>query len=220
MSDVFTRHFFRYYIAKIAGQDFTSISEIALEIFVDAAIYRLGKYAREIRSFIEHSGRTEPNGYDVFQILRRYRETMKDLATFIVDRQTPMENLVRDYPITQGLKFDALTQQGVFPFRVGPSHQDPSDNTLPHIPRFLPSPFSIRGLPADPAAGTGNLDLMRREIDTEKILVKMKEEARKRPVLYDIDIDCPLVSEIVNAVIGVAKDDGEEVEQTSLENLG
>jgi hypothetical protein len=202
MTDEFTRHFFRYYIAKIASQDFGSISEIALDIFVDAAIYRVTKYAREIRNLIETSGRTEPNGFDVFHVLWRYRETMKDLAGFIVDRQTPMENNVREYPISLGLKFDSPDHQDTLPFRVGrPRFDMNSEVSAPHIPRFFPSPFGERGLQRDNSLDESALPI-RRETDVDRILEVMRMEMAKPPEPSRINIDCPLVESIVKSVFG------------------
>jgi hypothetical protein len=67
MSDEFTRHIFRIILARAAQtRDFTSISEITLEIFIDAVISRLSDFARTAASIASHCGRTDTNGLDVF----------------------------------------------------------------------------------------------------------------------------------------------------------
>jgi hypothetical protein len=199
MTDEFTRHFFKFYIAKVASGEFGTVSEMALEIIADVAIYRLMKYSREIRLLIEHSGRTEPNGYDVFNVLWRYRETMSTLACFIVDRHVSTEVNVRDYPISATSKFATSDEQDVLPFRAGaPVDALSTESPLPHIPRFFPSPFGESGIIPD-GDDTG-ASLLRRPADGDAIRSAMRNTVPPAPP--QIHIDCPLVREIIKAVIG------------------
>jgi hypothetical protein len=202
MSDDFTRHIFKHYIAKIAAQQkFTSVSEASLEILADVTIYRLRKYAREIRELIEHGGRTEPNGYDVFDVLWRYRESMTTLVNFIINftTTTTVEIPVREYPIATPTKFSGGDQQDVVPFRAGAVIEAlPLESPLPHIPRFLPSPFGEHGIaPDDDESGTS---LVRRPADADAILSAMRMPVERE--VPEIRLDCPLVDEIVRAVVG------------------
>jgi hypothetical protein len=206
MTDEFTRHFFKHYIAKVATQrGFTSISETALDILADVAIYRLQRLGRELRSLIEHSGRTEPNGYDVFDVLWRYRETMTTLAQFITDYGTATEIAVREYPISMGNKFGGGDQQDVLPFRAGSVPEVmPLDPPLPHIPRYFPSPFGEQGIaPDDEESGSS---LLRRPVDADAILSAMRAPVDRE--LPGIRFECPLVDEIVRAVVGEQRAEG------------
>jgi hypothetical protein len=205
MSDDLTRHVFKFYIAKALAspqddqQKITSISEAALDILADVAIHRLTKWAREIRVLLDHSGRTEPNGADVFAVLARYRESMASLGQYIIDKQFTADLQVRDYPLAGGVRFPTTDQQDAFPFRVpAPPGVFPSDLPLPHIPRSFPSPFSDAGI--QPEDETRAITVLRRPGDTEAILAAMQEQPPERR--EEIHLHCPLVDEIVKAVIG------------------
>ncbi|OHT08885.1 hypothetical protein TRFO_22474 [Tritrichomonas foetus] len=213
MSDEFTRHFFKHFIAKLAanmsdGNGFTSLSEMALDIFADAAIYRLQKYAREIRQMIEYSGRTEPNGFDVFNVLWRYKETMNTLSVFLIDQGQTLEFQVKEYPVPQASRFHSRYMQGsdILPFRANTAiGYDPTQNEppLPHIPRFFPSPFGEEGILIDDDLDSGaNSNLIRRQNDVDALVSVMKEQTPEVPIPPEIHIDCPFVDQLINAVIG------------------
>lgn len=107
MSDDFTRHVMRVMIARLAeGYSFTSISEAALEIFVDAVIERLSDYASAAGRTAAHGGRTQSNIYDVLTALARYDESVETLADFQASSYVPQfEFLVEPYPLPRFPKF-------------------------------------------------------------------------------------------------------------------
>jgi hypothetical protein len=204
MSDELTRHVFKFYIAKAAASaqeeqvKVASISEAALDILADVAIYRLTTWSREIRALLDHSGRTEPNGYDVFAVLARYRENMTSLGQYIIDKQFAADLNVRPYPLPGGVKFPSADQSEAFPFRASaPIAPLPSEPSLTHIPGSFPSPFGDAGIASDDdVQGT---TLLRKESDRETILASMKDQRPERS--EEIKLDCQLVHEIVRAVL-------------------
>lgn len=210
MTDEFTRQVFRSYIAKAAAERFVSISDMALDIAADVAIHRLTVLARELRVIVEHSGRTEPNGFDVFDVLQRYRENVKSLAQYIIDGPADAQDMpnIKEYPIPGQSRYysdSRFFQEPELPFRVGfgaPIDTTP-DDALPHIPNFLPSPFGETGLQQDEESGESSVK--RRSGDKDAIMSAVQAElaarAEERQTI-NVKLDCPLVEQIVNAVVG------------------
>lgn len=211
MSDEFTRSFLKHYIARVATQSritqddrgFTSISESALDIISDAAIYHLTKIAREIRNLIEHSGRTEPNAMDVFDVLSRYKEDWLSLASFInTSRDQDTDVSIIPYPIKQQSRYyTRFTQEPDVPFRANyiPT-MDPSTDALPHIPSFLPRPFGEDGLPERDDEIEDSLQ--RRGGHKDAIMAAMREmDVEKEPPQIDLP-ECDLIETIMKAVLG------------------
>ncbi|KAH0790713.1 hypothetical protein GPJ56_005308 [Histomonas meleagridis] len=210
MSEEFTRHFFRYFIAKMAmnlssGNEqeiaIASISENTLDILADVAIYYLTKLAREIRDIVELSGRTEPNGYDVFNVLRRYRESMNSLSSFIVDRGNTGEVVVKDYPIVSQARIfspDVQQEGDLFPFRANSiidyTDRSKSEFIPPHIPRFFP-------LPEDMDENLKN-EWLRRSYDSEEIMEAVEEQSQTADLAPKLQADSPLVEEIIKSIFG------------------
>lgn len=208
MSDEFTHHFFRYFIAKMANNissgneqeevlTVSTISESTLDILADVSIYYLTKLAHEIRQMVELSGRTEPNGYDVFKVLRKYRETIISLSSFIVDRsvRNTSEVTVRDYPIAQPRPFVNEEQEyDVFPYRANAVVDDSELDEMqypPHIPRFFP-------MPEDMDDGLKN-SWLRKTDGLETLKDALKERRQVEPIPA-IKTDCPLVDEIIKSI--------------------
>ena len=211
MTDEFTRHFFKHFIAKFIamneGGGFSSVSDTALEIFTDAVIYRIQKYAREIRNLVEFSGRTEPNGYDVFNVLWRYRENMTTLASYLIDKGQSFEIQVKEYPIQQSSRFYSRYTQSadLLPFRTGAPFigYDMSATPLPHIPRFFPSPFGEKGISIEDGVGGENSNLMRRQNDVDTIISEMKEYVPPVQIPPEIKMEsCKFIDQLINSVIG------------------
>ena len=204
--DEFTRQVFRNYIAKVAAEKFSSISDMALDIAADAAIHRLTKLAHTVREIIEHSGRTEPNGFDVFDALYRYRESIKSLAQFVVDKTFDGDMLyVPEYPVEQSGYYGRLMQDVDLPFRAGMGApiDTTSDEAMPHVPRFLPSPFGEHGLQQDDESGESTVK--RRSGDRDAIMSAVRAELAapgEHRQTVDVKIDCPLVEQIVKSVVG------------------
>jgi hypothetical protein len=124
---------------------------------------------------------------------------MSTLACFIVDRHVSSEVNVRDYPISTTSKFATSDEQDVLPFRAGaPVDALPTESPLPHIPRFFPSPFGESGILVDGDDSAANL--LRRPADGDAIRSAMRNAIP--PDLPEIQIDCPLVGEIIRAVVG------------------
>lgn len=215
MSDQFTVHFFKHLIGKLANNlsdeyKFTSISERALDILADAAIYRLQTYAREIRQLIEYSGRTEPNGFDVFNILWRYNETIESISRYTSDQGLSYEIPVKEYPIQQQSRYHSRFMQGtdILPFRANTNIEyDLSSNgpPLPHIPIFFQPQFGENGASIDDELDNGaNSNLIRRQADIDVITSAMKDQI-KESVPEDsipIKMDCEFINQLVAMVIG------------------
>lgn len=232
MSDEFTRHFFKYFIEKIAAnlsenESFTSVSEIALDIFADIAIYRLQKYGREIRQLIEYSGRTEPNGFDVFSVLWRYNETVRSLCEFLVEHGQPFEIQIKDYPIQQNSRTHSQFMQGtdMLPFRAT-SQMDFDTSTngppLPHIPKFFQPQFNDEGILIDDDIDSGtNSNLIRRQADSDVIVSVMKEQMNA-PSQNDaplININCPFIDQLISSIIGETQQESDEQQQKDQQNI-
>lgn len=213
MSDEFTHHFFRYFIAKMANNISTgnetelkvsTISEATLDILADVSIYHLTKLAHEIRQIVELSGRTEPNGYDVFRALRKYRETIISLSSFIVDRsvRNTSEVSVREYPIAQPRPFAAEEEEmEVFPYRANGVTDDIEigDGAAlpPHVPRFFPAPEDLdEGLRGSWLRSGGDPELLGDAV-----------RARTAEPIPLIRTDCPLVDEIVKSIFCSAEEE-------------
>lgn len=197
MGDELTRQVMKFFITRAAGrQEFTSISEIGLEIFTDAAIHRLKTYAREVLAMAEHAGRTDPIVTDVFDALWVYRENTPSLQQYVVDNKTFATDLqIIDYPVAASTW--ASTEVGA-PFRAdaGP---DPSEDALPHVPKFIPSPFGNGGIEQD---AVGSLMLKRRGGDRDAIMnavYTMNESVREQGVAT-IRMEGSLVDQIAVAV--------------------
>lgn len=149
MSDDFTRHIFEIIISKVAqAKGFSTISESALNIFVEVVIERLSQYARSAAHLTNHCGRTDTNGFDVFEALSKFNESPETLASFINSMESipPFEFLVEPYPLPRLSRFykDNPNQtnqsewNAVLPFRANsciPSYEKSS----PSIPSFFPS---------------------------------------------------------------------------------
>lgn len=148
MSDEFTRHIFEIIISKVAqAKGFSTISESALNIFVEVAIERLSQYARSAAHLTNHCGRTDTNGFDVFEALSKFNESPETLASFINSMESipPFEFLVEPYPLPRLSRFYTTSNQSnqsewsaILPFRANtciPSYEKNSSS----IPSFFPS---------------------------------------------------------------------------------
>ena len=136
MSDEFTRGVFRVITARaLRGSGFTTISETALEILVEATIARLTAYARAAAQTTAHCGRTDTNAMDVFAGLARFGESVETLALFLNrgDLFPPFEFLVEPYPIPSTDAKPAPPTGDTIPFRANMSFG------AGHIPTFFPS---------------------------------------------------------------------------------
>ncbi|KAK8875356.1 hypothetical protein M9Y10_005521 [Tritrichomonas musculus] len=231
MSDEFTKHFFKYFIKKIAANlgetenCFTSVSEMALDIFADIAIYRLQKYAREIRQLIEYSGRTEPNGLDVFSVLSQYNETGRSLCGFLVEHGQPLEVQIDEYPIQQTSRHSQYMQgTDMLPFRANSTMEFDTSSSgppLPHIPKFFQPQFNEEGILIDDDLDNGaNSNLVRRQADSDVIVSVMKEQMNS-PIQNDvpaININCPFIDQLISSIIDDTPQENNNHQQQMQEN--
>lgn len=159
MSDDFTRHVIRVIVARVAeGCNFTTVSESALEILVDAVIERLSDYASTAGRIAAQGGRTQSNIYDVLTALSRYDESMETLTEFHQSSYIPQfEFLVEPYPLPRFPKFYASQASNntqahgaptppsiTLPFRANTTLTHVQmQNGVPvkdkHIPQFFPN---------------------------------------------------------------------------------
>jgi hypothetical protein len=149
--DNFTRSYLKLFIIKLASaitgeneegskkpDHIDSISETALEIVVDSALYHMKRLANEINKFAEHAGRTEVNVLDVFDGLWVFNENCETICDFIID--FPKSDLgvqAGQYPIDS----NANETPGIYPYRADAliEFNGLSDNWVPpHVPQFLP----------------------------------------------------------------------------------
>jgi hypothetical protein len=145
MSDEFTRHVFRLILARVAQQKgFTTISETALEILIDAIIDRLSEMARSAARITTRCGRTDTNGLDIFAALFKFQETPDSLSQYLrrPDQFPPFEFLVEPYPLPRLPRFFTSVApqptQPTVPFRANTTFIANPANS--HIPPFFPPP--------------------------------------------------------------------------------
>lgn len=224
MSDEFTKNFFEHYIAKAAtGVDVDdirigSISEMALDIFADVTIYQLTKYAKEIRKLLDHSGRTQPNGQDVFDVLWRNREDMRSITTYIVDKASSMDMMIREYPVAQQSRFYSKYDQEIdkSPFRAAATEEldrPPSEHPLPHIPKFFPSPFGEDGLEIGEDEDIESefvQSVIRKQPDDEIIQAAVDGYGLPGTSPFPISIGGQLVEDLVNSLMEQKKENPTE----------
>jgi len=220
MTDEFTRNYFRYFISKMVQNHFDesdqnssgskltvdSISTSTLDILTDAAIQYLIKLARETRNLAERGGRTEPNGFDVFAVLWKYRETPDTLATYIVNNPISSEFLsIKDYPMLPKGRFPentGINSENIFPFRAN-AIEDIDESSLhedderilqfPNIPKYFPSP----GEDLDEELSN---QLLRRQSDREAVLASLQENKTSIEPTTEINLNCPLVDKIISSI--------------------
>lgn len=136
MTDDFTRGVFKIISARAAREKgFTTISEVALDILVEAAISRLSAYARAASETTAHCGRTDTNALDVFCGLARFRENVETLARFLNRGDTfpAFEFLIEPYPIPSRDVKTVPPDAETIPFRANMSFGSG------HIPSFFPA---------------------------------------------------------------------------------
>ena len=140
MSDPFTEQILKMVIAKVAKQcNFSTISETALNIFVDATIFYIQSISSKAGKITTHCGRTDTNGYDFFFALyHNANETPESLSHFL-NRTTqipPFEYSIYPYPLPMKTEYntDKIKPTSTpHPFRIYVPIRDKSGNCS-HIP--------------------------------------------------------------------------------------
>ena len=178
MSDPFTEQILKMIIAKVALQnDFSTISETALNIIVDATIYYIQTICSEASKLTTHCGRIDTNGYDFFHALYHIaHETPASLAQFL-NRSIqipPFEYQICSYPIPSGIEFqrDKVKQATVRPFRTYVPIKDKTAN-YSHIPDFYPDfppqyTYSQGNMAKEPSMDDAQIE-MQRSKDQKKL---------------------------------------------------
>ena len=208
--DSVTRFILKLYIFKIASQtqmeqDVSKISETAVDILIDAVLYRISKMAKEIKLFAEQNGRASANGLDVFHVLKRYREDYNTFYYFILETASYDLEMPLKYPIPpKNIKYYDREVSETYPFRVeAPMLLNISEDftPLPHIPPYFPQPFQADPL-ITPQTVT-NLEKAKRSPQTNNII---HEEMKKnqiivRPAQTRVSIDSSLSEDIVSTFL-------------------
>jgi hypothetical protein len=205
MSDEFTRHIFRLILARAAQtKEFSSISETALEILIDAVIFRLSAFARTAASITSHCGRTDTNGLDVFAALSRHGETPESLSVYLRKGEhiPAFDFLVDPYPLARLPRlFSSPSQQSgtapAIPFRANTTFV-PSQATSKHIPPFFPAHPSRytydRGVQPDPVVPDDPELVKKREADQALIKKALSQisAGRAADAPHAVDFECEL----------------------------
>lgn len=219
MTDEFTQHVMQIIIAKAAKEKgYISISEIALDILVEATIERLSAYARAAAEITTHCGRTDTNEFDVFTALYLYRETPETLSQYLSNSDTipSFEFLIEPYPLPRLSKFyyTAKQQNGTntttFPFRANTSFVPPQytgrqqtqrQEVIPPFFPPLPSEYTYNQTikPEPPYQDEKEL-IKRRESDqslTKQALAQM-HAGQSADTSHAVTLNCDLTSFVKN----------------------
>lgn len=198
--DEFTRRNLKHYIARLAvnGNDnqtrtmpVETISEAALDIFVDAVLYRMKCISKEAIRTAQHAGRTDVNIQDIFDALWSYREDVITLAESI--QQMSMDVNIEPYPIrpttTQDTRFNDSI--GDIPYRADAIVEFHGLNTTwlpPQNPQFFP-PFSDSNF----------LDPTENDQDFHDPSLFLESDVTKQDNIQKY-LNCPLVESILQSL--------------------
>ena len=206
--DEVTRYFIKLYIFKVIGKlerPVSLVSETAVDILIDAVIYRISKMAKEIKLLAEQNGRASPNGLDVFQILARYREDYNTFSSFILESISFDLEVPSTYPIpVKSIKYYNREISEDFPFRVeAPLSYDLSENSipLPHIPPYFPQPFQEDPLRTPQCVQ--ELEAAKRSQETNTLIHNEMEQNKVivRSAQTKIVVNSSLSEDIINSLL-------------------
>lgn len=78
--------------------DISGLSDSFLDCFVDSVIFYAQTLAKDAVRYADIAGRTEVNGFDVFDALWSYNEDVKSLVNFLTDEEKSVEVSVSSFP--------------------------------------------------------------------------------------------------------------------------